>query len=141
MDWLVKAMKPIIDRRLRTLPDREHTLICGSSMGGLMALYAGTVYNQHFSRAACLSPSLWVDPQALLDMVRECDLGTDTCIYMDYGSLEISNHPAMIRALGEMAALLYEKRVDLNFRIIPGGSHCEASWEKQIPVFLHCLGV
>jgi hypothetical protein len=47
----------------------------------------------------------------------------------------------MIRALGEMAALLYEKRVDLNFRIIPGGSHCEASWEKQIPVFLHCLGV
>ena len=141
MEWLTKAMKPIIDNRLRTLPDRNHTLIAGSSMGGLMALYGATVYNQYFSRAACLSPSLWTDPQGLLEMVEGCDLGTDTCIYMDYGTEEIGNHPATIQALGDMAALLYKKRVDLNFRIIPGGTHSEASWERQIPVFMQCLGV
>ena len=40
MDWLVKVLKPRIDREYRTLPDRKNTLICGSSMGGLMSLYA-----------------------------------------------------------------------------------------------------
>ena len=141
MDWLVKSLKPYIDSKFRTLPQRENTIICGSSMGGLMALYAVTVYNQYFSRAACLSPSLWTAPKELLAMVDKTDLGTDTCIYMDYGSMEMGNHPATIAALGDMAKILYDKRADLNFRIIPGGTHSEASWEKQIPVFLSCLGV
>ena len=42
MDFFVDELKPRIDREYRTLPDREHTLIAGSSMGGLMSLYAGT---------------------------------------------------------------------------------------------------
>lgn len=61
MDWLVKVFKPMIDRRFPTLPDRNHTFIGGSSMGGLMSLYAVTRYNHIFSRAAavfrwCTSP-------------------------------------------------------------------------------------
>ena len=43
MDWLVNTLKPQIDAKYRTLPDREHTILCGSSMGGLMALYGATV--------------------------------------------------------------------------------------------------
>ena len=37
--------------------------------------------------------------------------------------------------------LMVTKPVNLTFRIVPGGSHCEASWEKQIPVFMECLGL
>ena len=44
MDWLVNTLKPQIDAKYRTLSDREHTIICGSSMGGLMSLYAVTQY-------------------------------------------------------------------------------------------------
>ena len=62
MNWMVGELKPYIDERYRTLPDRENTIIAGSSMGGLMALYAVTAYNHVFSRAACLSPSLWTAP-------------------------------------------------------------------------------
>ncbi len=59
MDWLVKTFKPYIDANYRTLPDREHTAIGGSSMGGLMTVYALSAYNKYFSRGAALSPSLW----------------------------------------------------------------------------------
>ena len=59
MEWMVNWLKPYIDKRYRTLPDRAHTYIAGSSMGGLMSLYAVVAYNQVFSGAAALSPSLW----------------------------------------------------------------------------------
>ena len=57
MSWYIHRFKPFIDRNFRTLPDREHTFIGGSSMGGLMSLYALLQYNDTFSRAAALSPS------------------------------------------------------------------------------------
>ena len=141
MDWLVNTLKPQIDAKYRTLPDREHTILCGSSMGGLMALYGATAYNHIFQRAACLSPSVWVSPGKVVELVAKTDIKNDTCIYMDYGSVEIYNHAANAEALISVAHLLLTKRVNLAFRIIPGGTHCEACWEQQIPVFMDCLGL
>ena len=141
MNWLVNTLKPDIDRCYRTLPDRANTIICGSSMGGLMALYAGCAYNHVFQRAACLSPSLWVSPGKLLEIVAKAHIRRDTCIYMDYGSEEMFNHAANAEALISMAHLLLTKRVNLALRVVPGGNHSEASWEKQIPIFMECLGI
>ena len=141
MNWLVNDLKPYIDKKYRTLPDRKNTIIAGSSMGGLMALYGACVYNHIFQRAACLSPSLWVSSGKVLEMVARAHIRRDTCIYMDYGSEEMFNHAANAEALLSTSHLLLTKRVNLAFRIVPGGSHCEASWEKQIPIFMDCLGL
>ena len=141
MDWLVNTLKPSIDAALRTLPDRDNTLLCGSSMGGLMALYGAVAYNHVFRRAACLSPSLWVDAAQVIEMIAKNTIKNDTCIYMDYGSKEIYNHAANIETLISVAHLLLSKHVDLAFRIVPGGTHSEASWEQQIPIFMDCLGL
>ena len=139
MNWLVNTLKPYIDENYRTLPDRKNTIICGSSMGGLMALYAVCTYNHVFQRAACLSPSLWVSPGKVLEMVARAHIRRDTAVYMDYGELEIFNHPANQEALISTSHLLLTKRVNLALRIVPGGNHSEASWEKQIPIFMECL--
>ena len=48
MSWYIHRFKPFIDRNFRTLPDREHTFIGGSSMGGLMSLYALFAVQRHF---------------------------------------------------------------------------------------------
>lgn len=141
MHWLINTLKPYIDKNYRTLPDRNNTIICGSSMGGLMALYAVTVYNHIFQRAACLSPSLWVSPGKVLEMVARSQIRRDTCIYMDYGSEEIFNHAANGEALISTSHLLLTKRVNLALRVVPGGDHSEASWERQIPIFMECLGL
>ena len=141
MNWLVGTLKPYIDEKYRTLPDRKNTMICGSSMGGLMALYGATAYNRYFQRAACLAPSLWVSFGAVLEMVAKARVGRDTCIYMDYGSEEMFNHVANAEALFSVSHMLMSKRVNLAFRIVPGGTHSVASWDKQIPIFMECLGV
>ena len=141
MEWLVKELKPKVDATFRTMPDREHTVLCGSSMGGLMALYGATAYNHVFQRAACLSPSLWVSPGKVVELIAKTKIKNDTCIYMDYGSTEIYNHAANSEALTSVVHLLLTKRVNLAFRIIPGGTHSEASWEQQVPVFMDCLGL
>ena len=141
LNWLVKTMKPFIDKNYRTLPDRMNTIIAGSSMGGLMALYGAACYNHIFQRAACLSPSLWVSPGKVLEMVARARIKNDSCIYMDYGALEMYNHAANAEALISTTHLLLTKRVNLAFRIVPGGTHSEASWERQIPIFMDCLGL
>ena len=141
MDWLVRIFKPGVDRRFRTLPQREHTYICGSSMGGLMSIYAICRYNHVFSRAAALSPSLWVASGKIVQMIRECAMGEDTIIYMDYGSEEMKNHRQIQEALKHAAGAFLDRQVNICMRIVPGGQHCEASWEKQIPVFMKCLQI
>lgn len=141
MQWLAGTFKPMIDSRLRTLPDRTHTFIAGSSMGGLMSLYAVTAFNDVFGRAACLSPSLWVDTGKSRRMLRRAQMDEDTIIYMDYGSEELRNHEESFHALVGACQSLLERRIHLTFRIVPGGRHCEASWARQVPIFLASLGL
>ena len=106
-----------------------------------MALYAVTVYNHIFRQAAALSPSLWVEPEKILNLVDKSEIGGDTVIYMDYGSEELANHGYMLQRLTDMSGLLLGKGVNLTLRIVPEGDHSEASWERQVPVFMECLGL
>lgn len=141
MDWMVETLKPYIDNTYRTIADREHTFIAGSSMGGLMALYAVTCYNHVYSKAACLSPSLWAAPAAIMDILSAGQIGEQTCIYMDYGTLELHNHEGTLDAIVNASRILLYKNAAVTSRMVPGGRHCEASWEKQVPVFMQCLGI
>ena len=136
MDWFIHTFKPMIDRNYRTLPDREHTFLAGSSMGGLMSLYAAVRYPSVFSRAAALSPSLWVADGRILDTIRESTDLDGTHIYMDYGSEEFQNHGQIRQLFFRTARELSDKNAFVDCRIVPGGTHCEAIWEKQIPFFM-----
>ena len=141
MEWLLGEFKPSIDAQYRTLPDRDSTLIAGSSMGGLMSLYAALDYNGAFSRAACLSPSLWVHPRKSLRMIERARIAPDTCIYFDYGTQEMGNHPKNTEVLCAACSALLHKGVDLTFRLVPGGTHSEESWAQRVPVMMKCLGL
>ena len=139
MDWLVKEFKPYIDAHYRTLPDREHTFIAGSSMGGLMTLYAVLKYNRYFSRGAALSPSVWFGHEKLSKIIQTSKIKEGTVLYMDYGQREMPNHPGMAKYLSDTASQLFDKGILLTCRVVPEGYHCEASWEKQIPFFMETL--
>ena len=139
MNWLTGTLKPMIDRRYPTLPDREHTFIAGNSMGGLMSLYAVTEYSRVFSRAAALSPSVWLARDQMASLIRKADIAPGTVVYMDYGSRELGSHSGMLRCFQDTACALMDKNVFVTCRIVPNGDHCEASWEEQIPVFMDIL--
>lgn len=139
MQWIINEFKPDIDARCRTIPDRENTWIAGSSMGGLMSLYAVLRHNNVFSRAAALSPSLWANRAPMLSLIRRASIGDNTVIYMDYGSEELDNHFAMRRLFAQTTEALLKRELYLTARIVPGGTHCEASWERQLPFMLNTL--
>ena len=111
MEWFIRDFKPMIDANLRTLPDRANTLIAGSSMGGLMSLYAATAFNDVFGRAACLSPSLWLAPAKARRFIRQAEISPDTLIYMDYGGEEMANHASNLSALTTCSSALLQKGV------------------------------
>lgn len=140
MDWLVKQFKPFIDENYATKPDRTHTAIGGSSMGGLMTLYALAKYGKYFSRGAALSPSLGVCGGEIPPFIVNGSFKKDCVLYTDYGSKEFSNHAVQKKAFAETAAALITSGVHVTARVVRGGVHSEASWGKQIPYFMNILG-
>ena len=139
MNWLINTFKASIDRRWRTIPWRESTFIAGSSMGGLMSLYAVMKYNEIFSRAAALSPHVWAGRTQLLELARTAPLSSDTVVYMDWGSEEFGGDRRMAKDLRVMADELFDRGVYVTARVVPGGEHSEASWEMQAPFFMNTL--
>ena len=134
MDFLTGTLKPLIDENYPTLPQRECTLIAGSSMGGLMTLYALSAYNHVFSRGAALSPSVWVSVEGLENTIRHSAIGEDTVLYMDYGQAELGNHRDMLTGFWRVAEAFSQQGANVTARIVPGGTHSEASWEQQLPI-------
>lgn len=139
MDWLVRTFKRNIDKNYRTIPDREHTFIAGSSMGGLMSLYALMQYNRYFSKAAALSPSLMFNDRQLMALIHRANLDPNTTLYMDFGSQEFGLEGCTPWIFENFCNAVMRREIFITYRIVPGGTHCEASWEKQLPFMIHTL--
>lgn len=148
MEWIVREIKPMIDREYRTIPFRECTGIGGSSMGGLMALYGAVHYNRWFSKAACVSSAVGFCMRPLMADMRRNPMSPDTRVFLSWGTREARgiqnpdredrssktygwNKKIADRALSDGAAVKLYCQV--------GGSHCEADWEKQVPEFMQFL--
>ena len=139
MNWMINVLKPVIDDSYRTLPGRDSNMIAGSSMGGLMSLYAVLEYNDIFSGAACLSASFHFCPEEVDLLIREAELKRETILYLDFGSEEMGNHKNLRESCIRITSSLLRRDIYLETRIIPGGTHCEASWSRQIPFFMNTL--
>ena len=139
MEWTIYVLKKYIDQNYRTLQGRRHTFISGSSMGGLMSLYAILKYNHIFGRAAALSPSVWVAPEKLFALIDRSRVRPDTVLYMDYGTEEFHNHEHMDTLFYDVSNALQYKHICLTSRIVPNGQHSEACWEKQLPFVINTL--
>ena len=78
----------------------------------------------------------------LLNLLEECPIDPGTRVYLDLGSREAGNLEGLIRMTDcnlTLAHRLAGRGADVYPRIIPEGEHCEASWERQIPVFMSYL--
>ncbi len=145
--WILDTVKPLIDAEYPTLPDRAHTGIGGSSMGGLMALYGGVHFNAWFSRAACVSSAVGFCMEALMADVDTCRIEKPSRFYLSWGTKEARklfvnradrSSPTYRRnkAIGDA---LKAKKAAVRLHCQVGGRHCEADWEKQLPEFMDWL--
>ena len=99
--FLAETLKPRIDRLFRTRPERAATSILGSSMGGLVSLYAYFRYPSVFGRAGVMSPSIWFGQGAVLDFIEEARTPRGR-IYLDIGTLEGAAPLRDVRRLGRL---------------------------------------
>lgn len=127
LKWMTEELKPVIDREYRTYSFREATGIAGSSMGGLMSLYAAIAFNRYFSKAACLSSAIYSCDRQLLRDIERCQMSRDTRVYLSWGEQE----NRMAGKNYELAERLERKGIRTRVHMEPGGGHCEADWEKQ----------
>jgi predicted alpha/beta superfamily hydrolase len=127
--FLVETLKPFIDGQYRSLPDREHTAIVGSSMGGLIAYYAALRYATVFGMAGVLSPSLWFNPQ-IMDMARSIQ-GPRARIYMCASRTEMPGmSEQMERAYGSLMAAGYSE-AEVRLVLRARGRHSEKFWGRE----------
>ena len=148
MDWIVREVKPMIDRDYRTLPDREFTGIGGSSMGGLMAIYAGAHYNHVFSKAACVSSAVGFCMRPLLKDLRQSTIRPDSRFYLSWGTKEAfgikdptkdDRSSKTYKWNKQVRDVLEAKGARVTMYCQVGGAHCEADWEKQNPIYMDDL--
>ncbi len=137
LEWLTGVFKPFIDEKYPTLGDRAHTMLAGSSLGGLMTLYGMAVFGDVFSAGLAFSPSLWVNAgemARLLEKVRP-----DSEIYFDYGEKELTNHKEVKESLVMAADALAKSGACYCFRLAKGAIHNEGAWKKRLPSALDCF--
>lgn len=149
LQFLVKELKPYIDQHFSTLSDRANTFISGSSMGGLISMYAICEYPEVFGGAACLSthwpgtfqPENNPVPDALLWYLKKNLPSPQTHrIYFDYGDQTLDSwyEPFQLRADEIMRQAGYNESNWLT-RKFPGEDHSERAWKKRLSIPLMFL--
>ena len=140
--FIVQELKPFIDQSYPTLPGRESTYIMGSSMGGLISLYALCEYPDAFGGAGCLSthwpPVASVMPGYLRQQLPQPGAHR---IYFDYGTetLDAQYKPHQKRVDAVMETRGYREGVDWVTLRFQGAEHSEKAWRERVHLPLEFL--
>lgn len=146
VSFIVNTLKPLIDTELRTLPQRRSTGIMGSSMGGLISLYAFFRREDIFGFAGVMSPSLWFARGAIYHYVETASYLPGR-IYLDAGTRELGgsrlallkrarsrSYYASVRRLKRiLVSKGYRPRRDLMHVEEKWATHSEAAWARRVP--------
>ncbi len=136
MKFLVEKLKPFIDKKYRTKPDRENTSVGGSSMGGLISFMLLWEYNNVFSKAICMSPAFKVRQ---LDYVKRISdysgKRKEFFAYIDIGGvgLEVSLQPGIDDMINFLKQKGYTEGTDFEYIIEQNAEHNEPAWARRIP--------
>lgn len=133
LESLVYDLKPFIDKNYRTKSDAKYTSVCGSSMGGLISLYAVMRYPSVFGSAGVFSPAFWTNENDLQAEIKNNKTGWSGNIYMISGELEGKKYTENMFDIADM--LIQEKKKNIKSISIPNGQHNEAFWRRAFPDF------
>lgn len=144
LKFLVKELKPIIDKKYSVYKDQKHTFIAGSSMGGLISMYAICEYPKVFGGAICMSthwPGIFAVennpiPNIFFEYLKKhLPNPKNHKIYFDYGTatLDAMYEPFQMKADAIMKADGFS---DKNWvtRKFEGENHSEIAWNKRFHI-------
>lgn len=135
--FIVEELKPIIDARYRTRVGRAHTAIMGSSMGGLISLYAICEYPDVFGAAGCVSTHWPAVEAVMVPYLRERLPDPETHrIYFDFGThtIDALYRPTQMLVDATMPAAGYERGVNWLTCEFRGTRHFESDWGARVHI-------
>lgn len=138
--FLVDTLKPRIDRLFRSRPGRESTAILGSSMGGLVSLYAFFSRASVFGGAGVMSPALWFGQGRIFDVIQTAPTPRGR-VWVDVGAHEGASTLRNVRRLARLLTRRGLRRKDGSLRYLedPRGRHAESDWARRLPGALEFL--
>jgi predicted alpha/beta superfamily hydrolase len=151
LSFIVNSLIPYIEANYRVKSGAEGRAIVGSSMGGLISLYAGLIYPEYFKKIGALSNAIWFNEKEMLrDLKTGLAFENDQKIYMDVGTQEIMRKHKQykkglchryVSANDDVAALVSQMVSKENFmyRKVKHAKHDECAWEKRFLSVLEFL--
>jgi predicted alpha/beta superfamily hydrolase len=140
LKFMMEDLKPYVDRHFRVKTEREHTGIGGSSMGGLISLYAGFNYSNVFGKLMIFSPSIWISEQ-VYKQAQSFQAYGDTDIYLYAGGREMASLQASMDRLASILAYNKNSHHTINIKSNhnPDGMHQEYFWGQEFPKAMQWL--
>lgn len=140
--FLVEDLKPWVDANLPTLPGQPDTFVMGSSMGGLISLYALSRHPEVFGGAACVSTHWPAGGPLLVDaMAAALPPPGQHRLYFDYGTatLDAGYEPLQRQMDAHLRRAGYREGADWLTRTFPGAEHSERAWRARAAIPLAFL--
>ncbi|AKI98261.1 hypothetical protein IX53_04495 [Kosmotoga pacifica] len=135
VDFIINTLKPYIDTHFRTLTDNDNTAIAGSSMGGLISLYAGFRNPEVFGMVGAMSSSFWITGGKIFEFVENA--GVDNLkLYIDIGTAEVEQALKDTRNMIDLLKKLGYTDKNLLYVEDEGGLHNERFWAKRFPTMV-----
>ncbi|MBC8042629.1 MAG: alpha/beta hydrolase, partial [Rhizobacter sp.] len=135
LKFLTGEVKPFIDSVYRTLRDPANTSVMGSSMGGLVSLYAICEYPEVFGGAGCLSTHWPAGEGIVIDYLKTHLPGAAAHkIYFDFGTetLDKEYEPYQNKADAIMRAAGYTQGKNWITKKFAGDEHSERAWRNRV---------
>lgn len=141
MKDIAEVLKPFVDGLLRTRPEKEHTCIAGSSMGGLISFYAGLYFPHIFGVVGIFSPALWLDAPRIFTEVQEVagrnaisNEGQPQQRWYFYAGAQETE--TLVAEVATMVKIFRQyPYMDVTYQIDAEGIHDEAVWKNYFPNF------
>lgn len=136
VDFLANTLVPYINRHYRTKKSAKYTAVAGSSMGGLISLYALLKHPSTFGAAGVFSPAFWMAP-GLKDYAMKRASRAKGRIYFYAGGQESERMvPDMLQVFETLNA---HSKAELKTHIRAEGRHTESVWREEFPLFYEWL--
>ena len=138
MEFVVAVVKPYIDAHYRTQPDRAHTAIMGSSLGGLISHYAIYEYPKVFGKAGLFSPSYWYAP-AVDEFTTSHSVPPGTRLYFYAGGKEDEHMVGNMQHTVDLVRKAGVPAEAISVHVVETAAHNETAWRAEFPLAVEWL--
>lgn len=138
---LIRELLPFVESTYAVSRGPANTGMAGSSLGGLVTIFLGLKYPDTFGRLAALSPAIWWNHRAILNLVNDAPQHrARPRIWLDIGESEGRRAVADADLLDrKFRARGWSPGIDLSYLRISGATHDETAWAKRVRPMLRFL--